>query len=66
MIIHPQLIKILKERGLTQTALVNKGGVAQSKISNFDNKQSHKDIDLFLIAKSLNLHIEDLFEVIDD
>lgn len=66
MIVRPRLQEILNERGLTQMALANKSGVSQSKISMFDKKAQHKDLDLFLLAKSLNLKIEDLYEVIDD
>lgn len=41
-------------------------GLSQVSISRFDRSRQHLDLNLFIIAKALNLKIEDLFEVIEE
>lgn len=59
----PKLGKILKERNITQMQFAEMCNINQSTISRFDRNKQHNDEHLFIIAKKLNLHIEDLFEI---
>jgi transcriptional regulator with XRE-family HTH domain len=61
----PKLSKILKERDITQMKFSELTGLHQTTISRFDRNKQHTDEHLFIIAKKLNLHIEDLFEIIE-
>lgn len=63
--VKPKLKKILKERGITQTEFSTISGLTQSTISRFDSNTQHLDRHLIIIALSLNLQVEDLFEVIN-
>lgn len=65
MEIKPRLMKILKERGLTQDKLSEQSGVPQSAISRFDRSTQHTDKHLFAIARALNINVEELFEVVE-
>ncbi|MNW36765.1 helix-turn-helix protein [compost metagenome] len=61
--VKPNLIALLKERGMTQQQLSELSGVPQSAISRFDTNKQHSDIHLFSIARALNVKIEDIFVV---
>lgn len=62
--IVPRLNKILKERGMTQNDLSNLTGITQPVISRFDKNGQHRSTHLYLIAKALDVKIDDLFEVL--
>lgn len=62
-VVTPKLMKILKERKLTQLQLSEMSGVNQSAISRFDKNKQHLDTHLVAISKALNISIEDLFEI---
>lgn len=62
----PRLGEILKERGMTQVQLSKLTGINQAVISRFDRNKQHQDSHLFVIAKVLNLKIEDLFIVFEN
>jgi DNA-binding XRE family transcriptional regulator len=64
--VKPILLKILKERDMTQNELAKISDVPQSAISRFDVSESHDFRNVFSIAKSLGLNIEDLFLVNED
>jgi DNA-binding Xre family transcriptional regulator len=64
--VKPILLKILKERDMTQNELANISGVPQSAISRFDVSESHDFSNVFAIAGSLGLNIEDLFLINED
>ncbi|ASA21840.1 helix-turn-helix domain-containing protein [Paenibacillus donghaensis] len=61
----PKLSKILKERGIKQLHIAIKAEIPQPYISRFDGPdKGHYDIsNLYSIAESLNLKIEDLFTI---
>lgn len=61
-----RLNKILKERGLTQSKVSEQTGIPQGTISRFDRNIRHETTILLTLARFLNVHIEDLFEVTDD
>jgi transcriptional regulator with XRE-family HTH domain len=61
----PKLTNILKERKITQMQFAEMTGLHQTTISRFDRNKQHTDEHVFIIAKKLNLHIEDLFDVIE-
>ncbi|MHA7963563.1 helix-turn-helix domain-containing protein [Paenibacillus sp. CAU 1782] len=63
MNIKPKLLKILKERGLTQIDLAEMAGITQAAVSRFDRNVQYRIDHLFKISKALNLPIEELFEV---
>ena len=57
----PNLLPLLKERGLTQMDLSNLSGVPQGSISRFDKNSRHESDHLFSIAKALNVTVDKLF-----
>ncbi|WP_336764990.1 helix-turn-helix domain-containing protein [Paenibacillus sp. USHLN196] len=68
LIVKPQLNKILTERGYTQNSFSKEFDIPQTLVNRFDKSVQHKSENLFIIARALNLKIDDLFEVteIDD
>lgn len=60
--VKPCLMKLLKERGITQLKLSELSGVPQGTISRFDKNERHNANHLFAIARALDVRIEDLFE----
>ncbi|WP_255301143.1 helix-turn-helix domain-containing protein [Bacillus sp. Marseille-P3800] len=58
-----RVLKILKERGMSQSELSRISGIQQPVISRFDKNGLYKIETLFILAKALDLRIEDLFEV---
>jgi transcriptional regulator with XRE-family HTH domain len=65
MQVRPNLLEILKERGLTQMDLAGMAGIPQAAVSRFDKSMQHSDEHLFRISKALGLRIEDLFKVVE-
>jgi transcriptional regulator with XRE-family HTH domain len=63
MDVRPQLLSILKDRGLTQMDLSGLSGVPQAAISRFDKTTQCKYEHLFRISRALNISIEGLFVV---
>lgn len=61
--VSPNLMAILKQRGITQQELSNKSGVPQGSISRFDKNTRHEASHLFSIARALGVSIEQLFIV---
>ena len=61
--VQPKLGKILKERGITQKQFSEMTGIPQPTISRFDRSGQHTDSHLFIISKTLNLKMADLFEI---
>ena len=64
--VKPRLIKILRERKITQMQLSKKSGVPQGSISRFDSRTKHEANHLFSIARALDIDIDDLFEIVDE
>jgi transcriptional regulator with XRE-family HTH domain len=61
--VEPRLSTILKERKMTQNQLSEITGINQAAISRFDRNRQHTDLHLVAISKSLNISIEELFEI---
>lgn len=61
--VSPNLMAILKQRGITQQELSGKSGVPQGSISRFDKNTRHEASHLFSISKALGIPIEQLFIV---
>ncbi|MCI1763631.1 helix-turn-helix domain-containing protein [Heyndrickxia oleronia] len=61
--VTPKLSKLLKERNMKQIELSILTGLPQGTISRFDRTNRHDDLNLFIIARALNVNIEDLFEI---
>lgn len=61
--VRPNLMPLLKEKGLTQTQLSEMSGVPQGSISRFDKNERHEANILFSISQALNVPIEKLFLV---
>lgn len=59
--VTPQLLKILKDKKMTQSELSELSGVPQGSISRFDKNSRHESSHLFSIAKSLGVSVEELF-----
>lgn len=57
----PNLMNILRERGITQIQLSELSGVPQASISRFDKNSRHEASHLFSISRALGLTIEQLF-----
>lgn len=65
-VVKPKLLKILKERNLTQTKLAEMANIPQSAVSRFDKNEQHKDIHLVSISKALGITMEELFDIIEN
>jgi transcriptional regulator with XRE-family HTH domain len=65
MYVQGKIKQILGERGLTQAKLAELANVPQPFISRFDNKvnQNYNIDNLISLARSLDLSIEDLFDI---
>jgi transcriptional regulator with XRE-family HTH domain len=61
--VEPRLSAILKDRKMTQNQLSEITGINQAAISRFDRNRQHTDLHLVAISKSLNISIEELFEI---
>ncbi|WP_342541013.1 helix-turn-helix transcriptional regulator [Heyndrickxia sp. FSL K6-6286] len=61
--VKPNLMNVLKAKGMTQVQLSELSGVPQGSISRFDKNNRHVDSHIFAIAKTLDVNISDLFEV---
>lgn len=66
MKVKPILMRILKDRGMTQMELSELSGVPQGTISRFDKNDRFQILHLFNISMALGVNIEDLFEVINE
>lgn len=62
----PRLHAILEERGMSMEELSEKATVPLSRIKFFDRFYKHDAVSLVRIAKALDLHVEDLYEVKED
>lgn len=65
IIVKPQLAKILIERGYTQNGFAKKFKISQNAVNRFDRSVQHRSENVFLIARALNLRVDELFEVIE-
>lgn len=63
MEVKPKLSEILKERNMTQRELSDLTGIPQGSISRFDKNDRVVVRHLFLIARALDISVEDLFIV---
>jgi transcriptional regulator with XRE-family HTH domain len=61
--VKPNLMSLLKEKGITQMELSKMSGVPQGSISRFDKNTRHDDEHLFSISKALGVPIDKLFVV---
>lgn len=61
--VKPRLNEVIKELGITQMKLAEMTGIPQGTISRFDKNERHADIHVFVIARTLNVPVEALFEV---
>lgn len=67
MMVKNKLREILEEKGLKQTWLAQKIGIDRSTLSTvIANKKGTNLETAMRIAKTLNLKMEDIFELIDD
>lgn len=62
--VTPRLNEVLKEKGYkSQLAFSNETGINQRAINGFDKSVQHKSETLFMIARALQVNVEDLFIV---
>ncbi|WP_025685300.1 helix-turn-helix domain-containing protein [Paenibacillus maysiensis] len=59
--VKPNLLPLLKKKGIIQLQLSEMTGIPQGSISRFDKNSRHESWHLFAIAKALDVMIEDLF-----
>jgi transcriptional regulator with XRE-family HTH domain len=59
--VRPNLMSLLKEKGITQMELSKLSGVPQGSISRFDKNSRHEDEHVFSIADALGVTIDKLF-----
>lgn len=59
--VRPNLMPLLKEKGITQMELSKLSGVPQGSISRFDKNTRHEDEHVFSIADALGVTIDKLF-----
>jgi len=62
--VKPRLHQIINEHGLSQVQLAKISNVPQSYISRFDKQENHNDLYVLRILHSLEISIEELFDVI--
>lgn len=65
IIVKPQLVKILTERGYTQNGFAKKFKISLNAVNRFDRSVQHRSENVFLIARALELKVDELFEVIE-
>ncbi|MGM1023463.1 MAG: helix-turn-helix domain-containing protein [Bacillota bacterium] len=61
--VKPNLMPLLKEKGITQLQLSEITGIPQGSLSRFDKNSRHESAHLFTIARALGVRVEDLFTV---
>ncbi|MBG9763059.1 transcriptional regulator [Paenibacillus polymyxa] len=62
--VTPRLGEVLKEKGYTsQLSFCNEHGINQRAVNSFDKSVQHKSVNLFAIARALNVNVEELFKV---
>lgn len=61
--VKPNLMPLLKEKGITQLQLSETTGIPQGSLSRFDKNSRHESVHLFTIARALGVGVEDLFTV---
>ncbi|QNR65043.1 helix-turn-helix transcriptional regulator [Paenibacillus peoriae] len=61
--VKPNLMSLLKEKGITQLQLSETTGIPQGSLSRFDKNSRHESAHLFTIARALGVGVEDLFTV---
>ncbi len=62
-----RLKDILEERGIKQSWLIKKVGISSGAMSLLVNNKSTPTLEVaFKIAKALNLHIEDVWQHVDE
>lgn len=62
--VTPRLGELLKEKGYTsQSSFCNEHNFPQKTINSFDKSVQHKSVNLFAIARALNVNVEELFKV---
>lgn len=61
LLVRPNLMPLLKEKGITQMELSKMSGVPQGSISRFDKNFRHDDDHVFSIAESLGVTMDKLF-----
>ncbi|MGC5773650.1 helix-turn-helix domain-containing protein [Paenibacillus pabuli] len=59
----PNLMPLLREKGITQQQLSDMTGIPQGTLSRFDRNTRHESTHLFTIARALGIGVEDLFIV---
>ncbi|MET3828606.1 transcriptional regulator with XRE-family HTH domain [Paenibacillus sp. DS2363] len=60
--VKPNLMPLLKEKGITQQQLSDMTGIPQGSLSRFDRNSRHESTHLFTIARALGVGVEDLFK----
>jgi DNA-binding Xre family transcriptional regulator len=63
LIVEPQLKNIMNSKGITQKELSIMTGIPQSTISRFDKTDSHKQVHVVIILKTLEIEYEELFKI---
>ena len=66
MISYENLWRTMKERGVTQYALIKKHGVSPSQITRMKRNESVSTHTIEMFCKILNCRVEDVMEYIPD
>lgn len=66
MIIYNNLWSIMKERGITQYALINKYHISPAQITRLKRNESVSTHTIDMFCKILNCSVSDIMEYIED